>query len=106
MSPRLLKTTIYGYAILYQPQDVPHWIAEDSDESPGIPGCYETLAEAVDRRTYLEQRNTPCRIAAILVMPDDFRMQAGDAMGEPKITNRFVAGLEYTKELMPEENEE
>lgn len=98
MSPRILRTGIYGYAIMYQP-DGPstQWITQDSDDAPGIPACYETLAEAQDRQAHIYGQGTSCRICAVLVSATDFTIEGG------RMVNKYIDGQEIDPDHLPKE---
>jgi len=98
MSPRMLKTGIYGYAILYQPNGpTTDWVTQDSEDAPGIPAVYETYAEAADRQVHIqEEKQVPCRICAVLVLPTDFAPKQG------ALLNRFTQ-QELAPGCLPEE---
>lgn len=100
MSPRILKTGIYGYAILWQPDGpTTQWVTQDSEDAPGIPAVYETLSEATDRQVHIqEERGVPCRICAVLVLPTDFEPKRG------KLLNRFIDGQELSDGFLPQED--
>lgn len=102
MSPRLLKTSIYGYAVLFQaggPKT--QWVTQDSEDAPGLPAVYETLAEAADRQAHIqEEKGVPCRICAVLVLPTDFEPKQG------KLLNKFIDGQELIDGVLPQEGED
>jgi hypothetical protein len=78
------KSAIYGWSIVYKTSDDPMWRVDDNDQSNGLPAIFEDWQMTVDRVRYLESKQIPVRVVAVLVQPSDFRLDG---------TNKYDEGL-------------
>lgn len=69
---------IYGWALLYELAGQPGiGLVDPHDDVPGMPACYESPAELVDRQDYLAARGMRTRALAVVSQRTDFDLGEG-----------------------------
>ena len=87
-----LRSEIYGWSLMYQPQGVSGLAFVDPDDTlPDLPACFELPLELVDRIGFLEARGIRTRPLAVITRPEDFEPVDG------RIRNRFRPDARFHK---------
>lgn len=89
-SPSELNALVYGWTILYRPEQYAGvWVADECEDGieedslpdaarGNVPAFYLDFATAADRRDYLVQRGLSARVVALLVEPSDIEGVSND----------------------------
>jgi len=97
--PRPCRSEFYGWSLLYQLTGMAGTaLVDDHERIAGLPAFYESAGELVDRLGHLASRGIPARPLALVMLPDDFRLDDDGRSRNrflPEASCRRPAGLDW-----------
>jgi hypothetical protein len=83
----------YGWSLMYQLAGMRSVaVVDPHDRFPGLPACFESPLELLDRSEFLAARSIPSRPIALITQPADF---VATAAGRP--CNRYYPGERFRR---------